>query len=384
VGALDILNAALNETQNSYALPGYCKRVRFRKSNCQKCVEICPENVIALDPGPTIKDGCSDCGLCQRVCPTEVFQNELSTDQDLLNQAKSFLDKEESQPDKNTLFINCHRAENRNEHSLSIPCLGKITENIILGAALLGFDGALLIHGICAKCHFERGMKLLSNSIMTSRVLLESLGLRKFSLNLLEQEKGKEKILSRREIFSDISNEVKKKTSSYLCHKEGAFRRKLGSSPERKDGKRGSPRRRLLQTLIQQKGWGKSVVLKYRPEFPWGKIKIDEKSCSACGTCLALCPTGSISNKSEDAYQLFYLNSSLCTNCSICKEACPKNAIDFEAEFSLTDILEDEAKVVARVKLTSCVICGEIMTAEKGNLCFTCQKRQVWPMQVNV
>lgn len=229
MGALDILNAALNETQNSYALPGYCKRVRFRKSNCQKCVEICPENVIALDPGPTIKDGCSDCGLCQRVCPTEVFQNELSTDQDLLNQAKSFLDKEESQPDKNTLFINCHRAENRNEHSLSIPCLGKITENIILGAALLGFDGALLIHGICAKCHFERGMKLLSNSIMTSRVLLESLGLRKFSLNLLEQEKGKEKILSRREIFSDISNEVKRKLHPTCVTRKEPFEENLGA-----------------------------------------------------------------------------------------------------------------------------------------------------------
>lgn len=382
--SIDFLNMALNGTQNTFPLPTFCKRSRLRKSNCRRCMEICPENAIVLDPGPTIKDGCSDCGLCQRICPTEAFENELSTDEDLLNQGKSFLDREKSQLKKKTLFISCRQAENQDEESISVPCLGKITENVILGAALLGFAEVVLIKGICSQCHFTQGEKLLANSITLSRILLESSGLGIFPVRLQEKVKKKERILSRREIFSKISNEVGKKASSYLHDKGGAFQKKVGGIPEWKDGKRSSPRRRLLQTLIRKRGWEKSVVLKYRPEFPWGRIKIDEKNCSACGTCLALCPTGSISKKLEEGYQFFCHNSSLCSNCSLCKEACPRNAIDFEADFPLTDIFEDEVKVVARVKLTSCIVCGEVMTAEKGNLCFTCQKRKVWPIHVNV
>ncbi|MGE5841530.1 MAG: ATP-binding protein, partial [Deltaproteobacteria bacterium] len=243
----------------------------------------------------------------------------------------------------------------------------------------MGFDELLLIHGVCPNCRFQKGMKLLADSMATSRVLLEGLGLGKFPMNVKEQAKRREKILSRREIFSKVSNEVKKKASFYFRHEEGAFRKRLPGISGGKDGKRGSPKRRLLRGVIKHKGSEKSVVLKYRPESPWGKIRIDEKKCSACGTCITLCPTGSISYKLDDGVQLFYVNSSLCTNCSLCKEACPRNAIDFEVNLPLSDILEDEAKVVARVELIPCTVCGEMITAEKGNLCFTCQKRQVRP-----
>jgi formate hydrogenlyase subunit 6/NADH:ubiquinone oxidoreductase subunit I len=71
-------------------------------------------------------------------------------------------------------------------------------------------------------------------------------------------------------------------------------------------------------------------------------------------------------------------------SCSLCKAACPQNAIDFEENFSLAKILEDEPVVVARIKLTLCLICGEIITAGKNQLCPTCRKRQVRPMYVKV
>ncbi len=381
MAALSILNvvlhAALNETPRTSVLRDFCKRVRLRKSNCRKCVEVCPENAISLDPGPTLNGGCSGCGLCERVCPTEVFQSQIYKDTVLLTRAKSF-------PQKKRLVIHCHRGEGERNGSISIACLGSVSENLLLGAALLGFEELLLIQGVCAKCRFQKGRKLLADSIMTSRALLESLELGKFPIHLTEQEKGREKILSRREIFSKLCNEARRKTSSCLCNQEEVFQKQLGAIPGRKDGKRDSPRRRLLQKLIKQKGWGNPLVLEYRPEFPWGKIKIDGKNCSACGTCLTLCPTGSISGKWEDGYQLYYVNSSLCTNCSLCKEACPRKAIDFEVQFPLTDILEDEGKVTARVKLTPCMVCGEMVTAEKRNLCFTCEKRQVGPIPASL
>ena len=56
--------------QDIATLPDLCKRVRFRRSNCQRCGEICPDDAISLEPGPVVSDRCSDCGLCQNACPT--------------------------------------------------------------------------------------------------------------------------------------------------------------------------------------------------------------------------------------------------------------------------------------------------------------------------
>jgi len=382
-----LFNAALNEAQNISTFPDLCKRVRFRKSNCKKCLKICPEKVISLDPGPTINNGCSDCGLCWTVCPTEVFRNESISDQYLLNQAKALLHKGRTQTlnEKRRLIVRCHRAGDQNNNSLARRCLGSISANTILGTALLGFDEIVLTKGICSQCRFEQGEKLLANSVDTARVLLETIGLTHFSINMRKKEKKRQSLLSRREIFSKFSNIVKKKASSFVYQSDKALREKLNDHPGNKGKKkRPSPKRDLLRHLLKQKKLKNALVVKYNPEFPWGKIKIEEKKCSACGICLALCPTGAISIKLDTDQQLFYFKSSLCTNCFLCKEACPEDAIDFDENIALTDILEGEAKVVINIELTSCIICGEMITAGKNKLCPTCRKRQMAPIIINV
>ena len=381
-----LLNMALNEVQNYRTYSAFCKRVRYRKSNCRRCLEICPENVISLDPGPTIKNGCTNCSLCQNACPTEVFQPELYTDPYLLNQAKIFLgsDRHQRPGEKKKLFAHCQRAQKQDANSLLLPCLGRITPNIIVGAALLGFDEVALTRGICSQCRLHAGQKLLLNSITTSRVLLKSAGLGRFKINIEQSEKKKEVPLSRREIFSKISSRAKHKAASFAYYKEKAIREKLAGNREDKAHKRPSPAGQLLRKLLEQKRLENDIVVKHNPAFPWANIKIEEKKCSACGLCAALCPTGAISKKMEHDKQLLFFNSSLCTNCSLCQAACPQNAIHFEENFSLAEILEDEPVVVARINLTPCLICGEMITAGKNKLCSTCRKRQVWPMVVKV
>ena len=381
------LNVVLNEAQNICASPGFCQHVRFKKSNCRRCLEICPEKVISLKPGPTINNGCTDCGLCQNACPTEVFRHEeFHTDLQLLNQARALLTKDRYQPqaDKKILFIHCHRAEKQNNNFLGLPCLGRITANIILGAALAGFDEVELTKGICSQCRYQQGEKLLTNSIAVSRVLLEGVGLVNFTISIKQKEKNKRFPLGRREIFSVISDKVKNKAASFLYHREKAIREKLTQSPENKSDRRLLPQRVLLRELLEQNRPEITMVVKYDPKFPWGKIKIEPKKCSACGTCAALCPMGAISKKIKNDYQLLYFGSSLCTNCSLCRAACPENAIDFEDDFTLADIIAKERTMVAAIQLSTCIICGEIITAQKNNLCSTCRKRQTWPMYVKV
>jgi formate hydrogenlyase subunit 6/NADH:ubiquinone oxidoreductase subunit I/coenzyme F420-reducing hydrogenase delta subunit len=309
-----------------------------------------------------------------------------------LNQARSKLEKDRPPGEKVRLWFHCHYAEGQNNDSLLVPCLGRITENIILGAAVSGFDGVELTKGTCSECRLRQGEKSLTYAITTSRGLLESMGLGRFSISVEEREKKKEQereeVLGRREIFSKTSKKVKDKAASFLYHKEKAIRENvqeiLSNKREAGNGKRRSPRREFLRKLLKPKEGADIIVAQNKPEFPWKKIEIDEKRCSACGTCQALCPTGAIRKKREHEHQLTCFTSSSCTNCFLCREACPEQAIAFEGGFSLADLLEDEEKIVARVDVTSCFLCGEVITAGKSKLCPTCRKRQVQPMHIKV
>ncbi len=50
-------------------------------------------------------------------------------------------------------------------------------------------------------------------------------------------------------------------------------------------------------------------------------VKITEE-CTACGTCLATCPTGSI----EEGDPIYKVKDE-CTECLACVDACPTGAI---------------------------------------------------------
>lgn len=381
-----LIDAVWNEDQNIEVVSGLCQRVGFRKSDCRMCQEICPEKAIFLNPGPVIGNVCSDCGLCLNACPTEVFRHELHTDRYLLNQAGALLGRYRYRPpgEKKTLLILCQRVESSNANSLLLPCLGRITPTIIVGAAVCGFDEVVLTKGVCSRCQYVQGEKLLSTSVAASQVLLESFGLDRFEIRIVQKEQNKGAPLGRREIFLRISNKVKNKASAFLYRREKAILEKLAGSAEIKNSREHLPRRQLLRRLLERNRPHKDTMIGYNPEFPWGRIKIEQSRCSGCGTCVALCPTGAVSKEIGNDCLLLFFNSALCTNCSVCRSACPEQAIDFEADFAIADILAQEPTVLAAIKLSTCIVCGESISSPDSKLCATCRKRQIWPMYVKV
>lgn len=361
-----------------------CKRVRFRGSSCQKCLDICPENAISLDPGPSISNGCSDCGLCQVACPTEVFQNQLQTDQYLLNQTADLLRRDPVPGERRRLVVRCREAEGSEENALSVACLGRVNENIILGAALLGFEEILLLPGTCSQCRLSLGENLFSDSIRSSRVLLGAVGLERVTVDVGDGDDGRIAILERRDVLRSFANSMKSHLGSFVYSRERAIRQKLSIDREREDSARTSPRRTTLLRLLEQRQLRDEGVVNHEDEFPWGVIRIDEERCAACGICAALCPTGAILEESKDDCVTLCFQSSACTNCSLCMEACPENAVDFEESFSIAEVFDAEDRVAVRVEVDWCAVCGEEIRAGKGKRCPTCEKRQIRPQTLKV
>ncbi len=379
-----LLDAVLSESQRIFVAGELCKRERFRKSSCQNCVDVCPDNAITLSPGPSVNDNCSNCGLCQNACPTEVFQNAADLDQVLLQQVESLLSKDQATGKNKIAFIHCSQAERQDNNSIAIRCLGNVSENFFLGAALSGLDGLDITKGNCSQCHLNNGEKLLMKSMEDSHAIVEKIGLEAFSMSLYEEQKDNdiETPLSRREFFSNIAHRVTDNVPPNLsAHSNGNISH---GQLDRKDGKRLSPKREMLSKLIKRNWHGNASFNINQQALPWKKMKVEEAHCVACAICVNVCPTGAITKVFENNQIVRHLNNSLCSNCNLCEEACPEGAISFEEDYSVTDLIEDKTHVVARIDMTACAICGEIMPAKHGEICTTCEKRQLSPMFMNV
>jgi len=131
----------------------------------------------------------------------------------------------------------------------------------------------------------------------------------------------------------------------------------------------------LRRLLDDSELCGETVA--YEEGLPWGRIRIDEEVCTACGVCTAVCPTGALAQVLEDEHEVLYFRSSDCTNCLLCAEACPEAAVEFEERMDLSDILDDRWKAVGRIQLTWCTFCGETLAHGEGEVCPTCDKRRV-------
>ena len=377
-----LLDLALNSAPRTRAVPDLCKRVRFRKSTCRTCSDVCPANAIALHQGPTISGSCSDCGLCEMACPTEVFRNELRTDQQLLAEAASFLPQEPTRSGTQALSVGCHRAEMRSGDGIRVPCLGRVSENILLGAALLGFDALVLIKGTCAECRWKQGEQVLARSICRYSTLLQLGGYDSMSIRLEEKDRGNQTVLPRRELFVSLGRRLRKQMAVFVQHKGQAVREALGNGSE--NAACVAPRWEHLRTLLRHGAPLDGGVAPYTEWLPWARVAIDEVRCSACGICVRLCPTAAISQEEQPGYAVLGFRAFLCINCTLCREACPEGAIRFEEQVSYGDVVDGERRVVARVSMSECYACGDTIPAGAKELCPTCEKRQAWLTHVEL
>lgn len=59
------------------------------------------------------------------------------------------------------------------------------------------------------------------------------------------------------------------------------------------------------------------------PASPLGVVRVDDARCTACGACVAACPTGALESTAGEVIELSH-DPSLCIACSRCVEVCPE------------------------------------------------------------
>lgn len=156
-------------------------------SSCSTCTSLCPFEAVKKDTatGKTTLyiEKCQVCGLCYSTCPAKAIES-LYYDVDSLT---SYLEKAQKTYKSDTLVIMCKGSSPdfsvaeklfgwKKFIPLSVPCVGRVPEEIYLKALVMGVSKINIIACDTDYCRFERGSAVTGRKIKALNRLLEQLG----------------------------------------------------------------------------------------------------------------------------------------------------------------------------------------------------------------
>lgn len=335
----------------------HCVAMRFVRSSCSACIEICPQKAIFKENNKLfVNEKCDACGICISECPNGAISY---TGRELLKDIMEI-------KDSNEITFVCRRfqGDQKADGMIKINCLGSLTLVDLLYSAL-GRRKVTLAMPNCNVCSSRTGMRNFASRIKTARELLGLKGIDKEVLQVVSAEKlkkgeGAAVDLERRRLFTLLAQRA---MSSIEILKENRYNNKTNE--------RQSFLRKALIDFLQGSTDGDQIK---NLRIPAGDIYIDGERCLGCPVCEYVCPTGAIRRvESGDSVRLSF-NPSFCTGCNACAEACLEGAIKVMREINFKNFVQNSYKVMVELSGKVCRVCGIDFYSERSSLCPRCKR----------
>ncbi|RJR50639.1 MAG: hypothetical protein C4576_05095 [Desulfobacteraceae bacterium] len=324
-----------------------CNRVRFSESRCEKCLSACPAGALHIGYDLLeIDNSCTGCLFCVASCPNEVFSTSSappSAQPDVLY-CSGVIPPGTKMPADLPPSI--------------IPCLGSIPSKTILDRLLRKNPPLKVITGFCEFCEMKQGESSFRRREREIHELLPILGIGVFPLattpatdkekrDASEIVRGQWKNLeeksaiSRRDLFLHlrdriVRSEPPKKMDSALSNRP-----------------RPTDTMRCVIALTRSNGVNTSSP----KTIPFLREVHIEETCTGCGVCAALCPTGALSLKeTRDTSELLW-RAAYCSRCDLCTEACARRAIRFLSGVELEKVVRETVTAIKRFYNHLCPEC---------------------------
>ena len=286
-----------------------CVRHRCKRNECSQCLDVCPVGAATWEEhGLQVSSNlCTRCLRCLSVCPTAALQSpELS-----LLQVFSDLAKHPNS------VLGCNHSPDIKTHA-QFSCLGFLAHPELMLLLALVFRGGVQINLTCCEgcpnghilddvhgAHDQLGTLLPDHKVALIRDL--------------DKLKYKPPSLSRREVFG-FFRESSTRTAMVMVE------RLQVSSKVRSYGSKQVPQ---VRTMLLK-------AMETLPEIQWpvaeqlfGQIAFTE-TCTACGGCVGVCPTGAIDPSDEDKASPVF-DQTLCVSCGSCQAFCLKQGVQLVA-----------------------------------------------------
>jgi formate hydrogenlyase subunit 6/NADH:ubiquinone oxidoreductase subunit I len=229
----------------------------------------------------------------------------------------------------------------------------------------------------------KTGVSVFQNTKSEVISILESL---KIPIEpVIIQEATRQDKINARELYSQFLSELEESNKFSRREFLNTFRTQLFSKKTREKAERGPvsdpltsekrvPERLSSVITFYRENQGHRFNGGYSPFF--SEIEIDG-SCTGCGACTGVCPTGALSLKKKEKKVHLNWTPSHCTQCHLCKEVCSKDSIRFFPGLDINRILDESKTAVKTFYSHVCSECNrENLSYEITAHCPYCQKEK--------
>lgn len=344
--------------------PTKCVRALAKFSECTKCVEICPVDIISVDnhlPSFNMSQ-CVGCGGCGSVCPTESFSL------DDFNPTNFFFDFVQSEE----TLLSCKK---------NLPCIAALSVEHLTSLALLK-EGLVCDTGHCDGCEIAGKLKpQIYANIEEANFILEAI---ESSKGIEAQDIGYEnediKVESDRRGFfrnisvknaaqakADFDRRVEIESDEELRHEvftEDISKLKEKSIPDK---------RKIFFTALKRAPKPSQYHIVDGSELSFTSMKkVDKESCTVCQMCYRICPTAALSSDMKNSKIDF--DPFLCVKCHLCHDVCEPDSITLAETFDLKQLFEPEVKNLVSFTVRRCHECDNYFTYKGGDvICHRCK-----------
>ncbi len=366
-------------------LPNRCQPYLYRRSRCNLCVEVCPEECIGFRDSLVSIDEevCTSCGLCTTACPSGALRLKGFDDIALFEKIKEIIGDNER-----VVFL-CSTDEDlkgirleKGTSLIRLPCIGILKDAHLFGL-LVGGVKEVWLRSSCRYCSDEsNGRKLIEKMLgYTNRLkeLFDIEGEVILSEDFPDVDKGKkakvEDIVpaphySRRELFlafRDKTERLKKIIEEIDEEEEEIEFLPDEELPER---------RQLLIRLLKEDVKEPVVQVFNRGDLPFKRLSID-RACTLCEICDLFCPTGALDRKEDDNGVRIVFTAQRCVDCFECETLCPEDAISTSETLSTGIFFKEDGDILSQRAKVPCRVCKKMFLPASGeDTCRTCRKRE--------
>jgi len=383
---LDKLDSILSriEKRPLHLFANQCLKERNRRLTCDACQKGCPAGAIDLSAGVEVDfSRCVDCGICVNICPTGVFESRLTEDY-FLSRIQNCLRS------GRIVGFSCSKQSaaaggNKSAVEVEVPCLGRVSEAMLVGAAAFGAETIWLNTSVCSECDAREGLTLARQTVRGVDKLLEAWGRRvrfvltaklpvdRASSGAVEDEGG---AYNRRELLAKLKREA---LVAGLGLAQGRIDKVAGAfepAANRHFDSRLPRKRELLLRLTKKLGEPAQDSLHTEDLSLYG-LACDAGRCNLCGNCAVFCPTEALRiDKGGDAVRLSF-NVSRCLGCDLCVEVCSPRALSIDTQIHLSHVLKEADRSLVDMTYFECAKCKQpFPAAEKKPLCDFCRVRE--------